>query len=145
MANYPIPVFHFSVSLGGGAPVGFSEVSGLTQEVQAIEYRDGLMSYTTLPLKRPGLKKAANITLKRGIVQADDAFYNWLNNNGQPGVDRRDLTITLLNDENNPVFVWSISQAWPVKIEGPGLKATGNEIAIESIELVHEGATITAS
>lgn len=141
MANYPIPVFHFSVSLGGGAPIGFSEVSGLSHEVQAIEYRDGLMSYTTLPLKRPGLRKAGNITLKRGMVTGNNDLYNWFNNNGNPGVDRRDLTITLLNDENNPVFVWSIAQAWPVKIEGPGLKATGNETAIESIELVHEGIT----
>jgi phage tail-like protein len=145
MANYPIPVFHFSVSLGGGAPIGFSEVSGLSQEVQAIEYRDGLMSYTTLPPKRPGLKKAGNITLKRGFVQGNNDLYQWFNNNGTPGVDRRDLTITLLNDENNPVFVWSIAQAWPVKIEGPGLKATGNETAIESIELVHEGITLSAA
>ena|ERR1700744_6702258 len=143
MANYPIPVFHFSVSLGGGAPIGFSEVSGLSQEIQAIEYRDGLMSYTTLPLKRPGLKKAGNITLKRGMVQGAGDLITWFNNNGNPGVDRRDLTITLLNDENNPVFVWSVTQAWPVKLEGPGLKATGNETAIESIEIVHEGITVT--
>jgi len=145
MANYPLPVFHFSVSLGGGSPVGFSEVSGLSQEVQAIEYRDGLMSGTTLPLKSPGLKKAGNITLKRGMVTGNNDLYNWLNNNGSPGADRRDITITLLNDENNPVFVWSITQAWPVKIEGPGLKATGNETAIESIELVHEGITLKSA
>jgi phage tail-like protein len=145
MANYPLPVFHFSVSLGGGSPVGFSEVSGLSQEVQAIEYRDGLMSGTTLPLKSPGLKKAGNITLKRGMVTSNNDLYNWLNNNGSPGADRRDITITLLNDENNPVFVWSITQAWPVKIEGPGLKATGNETAIESIELVHEGITLKSA
>jgi phage tail-like protein len=145
MANYPLPVFHFSVSLGGGAPIGFSEVSGLSQEVQAIEYRDGLMSSTTLPLKSPGLKKAGNITLKRGMLTGNNDLYNWLNNNGGPGVDRRDLTITLLNDENNPVFVWSIAQAWPVKVEGPGLKATGNETAIESIELVHEGITLKSA
>jgi len=145
MATYPIPVFHFSVSLGGGAPVGFSEVSGLSLEVQAIEYRDGLMSYTTLPLKRPGLKKAGNITLKKGMVATDNSFYTWLNNSGQPGVDRRDLTITLLDDANNPVFVWSVTQAWPVKIEGPGLKATGNETAIESIEIAHEGLVLAAA
>ncbi len=145
MANYPIPVFHFSVSLGGGAPIGFSEVSGLSQEIQAIEYRDGLMSYTTLPLKRPGLKKAGNITLKRGMIQGASDLIDWFNNNGNPGVDRRDLTITLLNDDNTPVFVWSITQAWPVKLEGPGLKATGNETAIESIELVHEGIKVAAA
>jgi phage tail-like protein len=145
MANYPLPVFHFSVSLGGGSPIGFSEVSGLSQEIQAIEYRDGLMSSTTLPLKSPGLKKAGNITLKRGMVTSNNDLYNWLNNNGSPGADRRDITITLLNDENDPVFIWSITQAWPVKVEGPGLKATGNETAIESIELVHEGITLKSA
>ncbi|MBV8255963.1 MAG: phage tail protein [Chitinophaga sp.] len=141
MANYPLPVFHFTVSWGGDN-IGFSEVSGLSQELQAIEYRDGLMSGTTLPLKRPGLKKAGNITLKRGIAPTNSDLYNWLNNHGQPNVERRDLIISLLNDEGNPVFVWTISQAWPVKLEGPGLKASGNDIAIESVDLVHEGITL---
>ena len=137
---YPLTVFHFSVSWGGDN-IGFSEVSGLSQEVQAIEYRDGLMSGTTLPLKRPGLKKAGNITLKKGMVTANLDLYNWLNNSGQPNVERRDLVITLLNDEGAPVFIWSIAQAWPVKCEGPGLKASGNDIAIESVDLAHEGIT----
>lgn len=141
MANYPIPVFHFSVSFGADN-IGFSEVSGLSQEIQAIEYRDGLMSGNTLPLKRPGLKKSGNITLKRGMVTQNNDLYNWLNNSGNPNVERRDLIITLLNDENSPVFVWKIAQAWPTKCEGPGLKASGNEIAIESIELVHEGINL---
>ncbi|SEL46263.1 conserved hypothetical phage tail region protein [Chitinophaga rupis] len=138
---YPLTVFHFSVSWGGDN-IGFSEVSGLSQEVQAIEYRDGLMSGTTLPLKRPGLKKAGNITLKKGMVTANLDLYNWLNNSGQPNVERRDLVITLLNDEGAPVFIWSIAQAWPVKCEGPGLKASGNDIAIESVDLAHEGITL---
>ena len=138
---YPLTVFHFSVSWGG-ENIGFSEVTGLSQELQAIEYRDGLMTGNTLPLKRPGLKKAGNITLKKGMVTGNNDFYTWLNNSGQPNVERRDLVITLLNDEGAPVFVWSVSQAWPVKCEGPGLKASGNEIAIESVELVHEGLTL---
>lgn len=141
MTNYPIPAFHFSVSWGADN-IGFSEVSGLSQEIQAIEYRDGLMSGNTLPLKRPGLKKAGNITLKRGMVTKNNDLYIWLNNSGNPNVERRDLIITLLNDENDPVFVWKVAQAWPTKCEGPGLKATGNEIAIESIELVHEGINL---
>ena len=140
-STYPIPVFHFKVSWNN-EDIGFSDVSGLSQEIQAIEYRDGLMSPSTLPLKRPGLKKANNISLKRGIVEKNNDLFNWFNNNGTPNVERRDLTISLLNDEGSPVMVWSISQAWPVKGEGPGLKATGNEIAIESIELVHEGISV---
>lgn len=141
MAEYPFTVFHFTVSWGSES-IGFSEVSGLSQEIQAIEYRDGLMAGTTLPMKRPGLKKSGNITLKRGMVKDNNDLYVWLNNNGQPNVERRDLTISLLNDEGTPVFVWSIIQAWPVKSEGPGLKASGNDIAIESIELAHEGISL---
>lgn len=141
MAEYPLPVFHFTVSWGSES-VGFSEVSGLSQEIQAIEYRDGLMPGTTLPMKRPGLKKSGNITLKRGMVKDNNDLFVWLNNNGTPNVERRDITISLLNDEGTPVFVWSIIQAWPVKSEGPGLKASGNDIAIESIELAHEGISL---
>ncbi len=141
MATYPIPVFHYKVSWNN-LDIGFSDVSGLTQETQAIEYRDGLMPGTTAPLKRPGLKKVNNINLKRGIVEKDNELFNWFNNNGAPNVERRDVTISLLNDEGDPVMVWTVSQAWPTKVEGPGLKATGNEIAIESIELVHEGISV---
>lgn len=138
MATYPIPVFHYKVSWNN-QDIGFSDVSGLTQELQAIEYRDGLMPGSTAPLKRPGLKKVNNISLKRGIVEKNNDLFTWFNNNGAPNVERRDITITLLNDEGEPVMVWTVTQAWPVKVEGPGLKATGNEIAIESIELTHEG------
>jgi phage tail-like protein len=139
---YPLTSCHFTVSWGGDN-IGFSEVSGLSVENQPIEYRDGLMSAKTLPLKRPGLRKAGNISLKRGIVTANNDLYTWFNNFGEPNVTRRTLVITLLNDEGNPVFVWTISEAWPVKCEGPGLKASGNEIAIETLELAHEGITVT--
>ena len=143
MAAYPLPVFHYKVLINNQDLGGFSEVSGLTQELQAIEYRDGKMSGTTLPLKRPGLKKANNISLKRGIVEKNNDFFNWFNNNGTPNVDRRELLIQLLNDEGQPVLQWQVVGAWPVKCEGPGLKASGNEIAIETIELVHEGITVS--
>lgn len=141
MATYPIPAFHYKVTWNN-LDIGFSDVSGLTQETQPIEYRDGLMPATTIALKRPGLKKVNNIMLKKGIVEKNNELFNWFNNNGLPNVERRDVTISLLNDEGNPVMIWTILQAWPSKVEGPGLKATGNDIAIESIELVHEGISV---
>jgi len=140
MANYPLPVFHFSVSWGGDE-VGFSEVSGLSQELQSIDYRDGLMSGTTLPLKRPGLKKSGNVTLKRGLVKDKNDLFEWFNNNGKPNVERRSVIINLLNDEGAPVFNWTLVNAFPVKVTGADLKASGNDIAVESVELVHEGIT----
>lgn len=141
MATYPLPVFHYKVSWNN-QDIGFSDVSGLTQEISPIEYRDGLMPATTVSLKRPGLVKVNNISLKRGIVEKNNELFNWFNNNGSPNVERRDISISLLNDEGEPVMVWNIVQAWPIKCEGPGLKATGNDIAIESIELVHEGIKV---
>ena len=141
--NYPLPVFNFKVEWGG-ASVNFSEVSGLTIESQPIEYRHGMMKETS-PLKMPGMQKFGNITLKRGIAHGDNDFALWLTSTLQTrgGEDkRRDLTISLLDEAQNPVTVWAVKEAWPTKVEGPGLKSTGNEIAIESIEIAHEGLTV---
>lgn len=135
--QYPLPVFHFTVQWGG-TRIGFSEVSGLTQENQAIEYRDGSFpEYSSI--KMPGLRKFSNVTLKRGIVAADNEFFAWLSTIRLNKVERRDVVISLLNEEHSPVMVWKIHNAFPVKVEGPQLKASGNEVAIESIELAHEG------
>lgn len=139
-ALYPLPVFHFTVQWGG-TRIGFSEVTGLTQENQAIEYRDGsFLEYSTI--KQPGLRKFNNITLKRGVVAGDNEFFAWLSTIKLNVVERRDLTISLLNEEHNPVMTWKVLRAFPVKIEGPQLKASGNEVAIESIELAHEGLEV---
>ena len=135
--NYPLPVFHFTVQWAGNR-IGFSEVSGLTQENQAIEYRDGSFpEYSSI--KMPGLRKFSNVTLKRGIVKADNDFFKWLSTIKLNQVERRDVVISLLNEEHTPVMTWKIHNAFPVKVEGPGLKASGNEVAIESIEIAHEG------
>lgn len=143
MAKYPIPVFHFTVDWGG-TNVGFSEVTGLTQEIQVIEYRDGKSpDYHTV--KMPGLRKVTNIVIKRGISKGDNDFFKWLNTVKLNTIERRDLTINLLNENHEPVVTWKVLQAWPVKVEGPGLKAIGNEVAIESIELAHEGITLENS
>lgn len=138
--NYPLPVFHFTVDWGGSR-VGFSEVTGLNQENQAIEYRDGsFKEYSSV--KMPGLRKFANVVLKRGIIRGDNQLFQWLSTIKLNKVERRDLVISLLNEQHEPVMVWKILNAFPVKVEGPQLKAAGNEVAIESIELAHEGLEV---
>ncbi|MCM8526864.1 MAG: phage tail protein, partial [Lentisphaeraceae bacterium] len=89
MADYPLPVFHFQVEWGG-TNLGFSEVSGLTIENQAIEYRDGLSPEYSV-VKMPGMPKFSNITLKRGIVPADNEFFAWLNTAALNKIERRNL------------------------------------------------------
>lgn len=139
-AQYPLPVFHFTVAWGG-TRVGFTEVTGLTQENQAIEYRDGSFpEYSSI--KMPGLRKFNNITLKRGVVKADNEFFAWLSTVKLNQVERRNLVISLLNEEHQPVMVWRVQNAFPVKVEGPQLKASGNEVAVESIEIAHEGLEV---
>jgi phage tail-like protein len=87
----------------------------------------------------PGLRKFNNVTLKRGILKSDFDFAKWLTTIKLNTVDRRTLIVSLLNEEHQPVMVWKVMNAFPVKVEGPQLKASGNEVAIESIELAHEG------
>ncbi|MCP5519586.1 MAG: phage tail protein [Verrucomicrobiales bacterium] len=140
MADYPLPAFHFQVEWGGQR-IGFSEVSGLNVEVQAIEYRDGASPVYSVQ-KMPGMPKYGNITCKRGIVTKDNEYAEWLATIQLNQAERRDVTISLLNENHQPVMVWKARNAFPVKIEGPGLKSTGNEVAIESLEIAHEGLSI---
>ena len=138
--SYPIPIFHFQVEWGG-TQLAFSEVSGLEIETGVIEYRSGA-SPEYSPQKMPGLKKYGNITLKRGVIRGDGEFFDWYKTTQLHTVERRDVTISLLDEEHNPVMVWKATNAWPCKISSPDLKATGNEVAIESMEICHEGLTI---
>lgn len=140
MANYPLPKFHFQVEWGG-ANIGFTEVSGLDVQVDPIEYRDGA-SPEYVKTKMPGLQKFSNITLKRGSFKGDNDFYNWWNTVALNTIERRNVTISLLNENHEPVIVWKVKNAWPIKVQSTDLKADGNEVAIESIELVHEGLVI---
>ena len=139
---YPIPVFHFQVEWGG-TRIGFTEVSGLSTELQPIEYREGSsLNYNVT--KMPGMPKFADISLKRGVFTKDNEFFQWITTVQLNKIERRDITISLLNENHEPVMVWKINQAWPSKVEGPSLKSTGNEVAIESITLVHEGINFEA-
>jgi phage tail-like protein len=140
MANYPLPKFHFQVEWGG-ANLGFTEVSGLDVQIDPIEYRDGA-NPEYFKTKMPGMQKFSNVTLKRGTFQGDNDFYNWWNTVALNTIERRNVTISLLNENHEPVIVWKIKNAWPCKVQSTDLKADGNEVAIESIELCHEGLVI---
>lgn len=140
MAQYPISKFHFQVEWGG-AKIGFTEVTGLEVSTEVIEYRDGA-SPEYHKIKMPGMQKFSNITLKRGTFKGDNDFYNWWNTVALNTIERRDVIISLLNENHEPVVVWKVKNVWPVKVQSTDLKADGNEVAIETIELAHEGLTI---
>jgi phage tail-like protein len=140
MAEYPVPKFHFQVEWGG-SKIGFTEISGLDITTEVIEYRDGA-SPEYSKVKMPGQRKFSNITLKRGTFKGDNEFYSWFNTVNLNQIERRNLTVSLLNENHEPVVVWKVKNAWPTKVTPTDLKADGNEVAIESLELAHEGLTI---
>lgn len=114
----------------------FSEVSGLGVEIEPVEDRTGAEDITVRKL--PGLKKFTNITLKRGII-GDQLLWDWLKAAMDGKVVRADVSIILLNEAREPVMRWRARRAWPCKWEGPDLDASKNEVAIETLEICHEG------
>ena len=132
----PYKAFNFRVEIEGIARAAFSEVGGLESETVVIEYRVGGEPRTVRKL--PGLTKYANIVLRRGITQ-DPELWNWRQSVVQGKVDRRNGSIILLDDDGTEVVRWNFFNGWIAKWEGPALNAKGNEVAIETVEIAHEG------
>jgi phage tail-like protein len=141
---YPMTTLHFAVSWQDSQnTTSFSEVSGLTMEAELVEYRGGADPQLSTR-KQPGLKKVGPVTLKRGIAPAEagNGLYEWFNTIVGGDVQRRTVTVSLLNEERTPAMTWKIRDAWPTKLEGPGLKSTGTDVAIESVEFACEAIEI---
>jgi phage tail-like protein len=141
--EYPLPRFHFQVDWGG-AKISFTEVTGLVMEREKIEYRHS-DSKDFNKIAMPGMVKNNNLTLKRGKFEKDFDYNTWLEEVANDRVGgRRDVIIRLLNEKHDPVAAWSAVRCFPVKITAPDLKSDANEIAIESLEIAHEGLKLMA-
>lgn len=142
---WPMPKFYFRASFNYFT-IDFSEVSGLDNEAQAIEYRhSGSKLFSTI--KMPGLQKFSNVTLKRGSVAQKTAFLDWFNKSktetGQ--LYRENVDIQLMDENGQPTMTWTLNNAWPTKITGVDLKSDGNEVAIETLELAFESLVVKNS
>jgi phage tail-like protein len=135
-ATDPFASFNFKLEIEGITVAGFSEVTGVNQESNVIDYREGQEPIT--PRKLPGLNKFGNITLKRGI-SPDLSVYNWRKTVTDGDIERRNASIVLHNEKHEEVVRWNLVNAWVSKYVGPDLKANANEVAIETVELTHEG------
>lgn len=141
--NYPMPAYHFTVNWGG-SKIGFQEISGLNLEVNVVEYRDGA-SPEFHTRKMPGMLKYSNVVLKRGVTRGDNEFFHWINTIRLNTVERRDIIISLLNEEHEPVMTWQLRNAFPVRYSGPVLSANSSDVAIEELELAYEDLTVTTA
>lgn len=139
-ANYPLSKFHFLVDWGG-TRIGFTDVTGLEVSTQKIEYRDGAMpQYAKVSM--PGMQTYGDLTFKRGMFQGDNEFYAWWNTVQLNTIERRDITVSLLNQDHEPVVIWKVNNAFPLKVTSTELSASSNDPALETLVVAHEGITI---
>ena len=96
-------------------------------------------------IKMPGMKKVGNVTLRKGTFKSDNKFWDWFNQIKMNTIKRLPVTISLLDETGSPTMVWTLTNAWPTKITGTDLKSEGSEVAIETLEIVHEGLTVANS
>jgi len=138
---WPLPKFYFSVDIDTQKNLAFQEVSGLDTETQIIEYRaSNSKQFSTI--KMPGIAKFGNITLKKGIFVNDNNFWAWYSQIKMNTIKRVTVVIKLLDEQGNPTMTWTLQNAWPTKIQGTDLKSDGNEVAVETLEIAHEGLVI---
>lgn len=133
--KYPIPAFYFQVDFGSNVSIAFSEVSGLSIEYETITYDDGL-SWRYGSKYMPGQGKPINLTLKKAIIKADSYLFDWISTVSLNTVEKRDITISLLNEKHEPTVSWIVTDAFPKKLDAPSFNASTNEVAIESLELM---------
>lgn len=133
--SFNFKVMHDTAELGS-----FSDVSGLTADGDVADYRAG-NDVAQSVRKLPALRKYTAVSLKRGYTQNDD-LWKWYAKIASGIADRRNITIILLDEARKEVLEFHLENAFVNKIEGPAFKAGTNEIAIESLELVHEGLTM---
>ena len=142
-ATWPMPKFRFEVNFGTELKgIAFQEVSGMDVENQIIEYRKSNSPLFSTE-KMPGIVKYGNVTMKRGIFVNDNTFWNWHNQISMNTIKRQTVLIKLLDENGKVTMQWTLKNAWPTKITSTDLKSDGNEVAIDTIEIVHEQLIIT--
>ncbi len=134
--NDPYRAYNFLVEIDGITRAGFRECSGLDSTTDPISYREGTDALTDRKL--PGLVKYSNISLKWGMSD-DHEFWDWRQQVASGRIQRKNGSIVLLDDTGTEKARWNFREGWPTKWTGPSFNATGTDVAIESLEIVHEG------
>jgi phage tail-like protein len=134
-----LPASLFSVEIGGLTTGVFRAVGGLKAETEVIEFKEG--GDAGAIRKLPGITRYANIRLTRGFT-GDRTLYDWFTNLQKTNPAKVDGRIVMFDHHGKPVVAWTFKNGFPVKWEGPDFDASSNEVAIESIEIAHEGLVI---
>jgi phage tail-like protein len=133
----PYLSYNFAVEIEGLVVGGFSEVSGLQSEIEVQDYREGGLNQYVHRRAGP-TKYPANLVLKKGVTDVR-TMWNWYYSVAQGSIQRKNLSVLLLDSTGQEKLRWNFEQAYPVKWVGPDLRGTSSEVAVESVELAHCG------
>jgi phage tail-like protein len=136
----PYANYNFLVDAGFGDEAAFAEVELPAAEIETIEYREGADAPTSVR-KLPGRARYGNLVLRRGVA-GDLALWQWFKEVRDGQTQRRDITVTLLDEARQPVQRWRFRDAWPTKYDPSDLNAKGNEVLIETLELAVESIEV---
>jgi phage tail-like protein len=129
--------FNFLVEIEGEAAAAFSEAELPEGRIEVVAYREGSDRVNAARLL-PGRVEYGSLVLRRGFA-GDASLFQWWQAVSQGTLDRRNVSVVLLDEQSQEVARWNLRRAWPTKYAAPSLNALGNEVAIETIELAHEG------
>jgi phage tail-like protein len=136
----PYLSFNFRVEIDSVAIAGFAEAELPEGRIEAVAYREGTDPSAAARLL-PGRVEWGPVILRRGFT-GEPALFQWWSEVLQGSVARRDVSIVLLDEARDEVARWLVRRAWPQKWVGPDLRGLGNEVAIETLELAHEGVEL---
>lgn len=137
----PLQSFRFNVEYKGILAGQFTECEGLSLEREVISHKEGGVNDYVHQL--PGRVTQQKVMLRRGYI-SDQGLWDWFQRGIMNGkVERVNMTIYVLNNKRTTIQTWDLISAFPVKYEGPTLKADSIEAALEKLEIAHHGLRLT--
>jgi phage tail-like protein len=145
-ANYPLPVYNYKVDIGQ-TTVAFSEVSGLNLAYETTTYKESSTEAGKVSPKvfrMPAQAVTTTLTLKKGLVPAKNkaALFDWISTISLNQVEKEDIVISLCDETGTAVVTWTVTNAFPTKLDVPTFDANSNDVAIESMELMADDVLI---
>ncbi len=129
--------YNFCLDFNGAIAAYFTEVSGLSISVESIPYREG--GGAPAVRKLPGRVDYGDVTLKWGLSESRE-LWDWLMTTTQGNFEVKEVSIILRPPNGQGEHTrWNLHSAWPTAWRGSHLDAMGQEVALETLTLAHEG------
>lgn len=143
--SYPLPVYSYRVEISGES-VAFSEVSGLSVQVETTTYKESSTNDQPGPrtYHMPAQRQAPTLTLSKGVVRGASVpvLYNWISSIQLNQVEKKDIVIRLVDEVGAPVVSWQVVNAFPTQLDAPTFDASSQDVAVEQMQLMADNVFV---